>query len=70
MSISFFRRIAAAALALPLALAAPAAFAQKEQFIPAMFYRIGAYAPGGSGISGGMLDYLSMRSVAGRLSGR
>ncbi len=60
MSIPVFRRMAAAALALPFALAAPAASAQNEQFVPAMFYWVGPYAPGGSGIAGGMLDYLSM----------
>jgi branched-chain amino acid transport system substrate-binding protein len=37
------------------------AYAQaKEQFVPANFYWVGPYAPGGSGISGGMLDYLQM----------
>ncbi|HKX38178.1 MAG TPA: ABC transporter substrate-binding protein [Burkholderiales bacterium] len=40
---------------------APAAQAQKlEQFVPANFYWVGPYAPGGSGISGGMLDYFKM----------
>jgi branched-chain amino acid transport system substrate-binding protein len=40
---------------------APAAGAQpKEQFIPANFYWVGPYAAGGSGISGGLLDYLHM----------
>jgi branched-chain amino acid transport system substrate-binding protein len=32
----------------------------KEQFIPAAFYWVGPYAAGGSGISAGMLDYLTM----------
>jgi branched-chain amino acid transport system substrate-binding protein len=32
----------------------------KEQFIPANFYWVGPYAAGGSGISGGLLDYLEM----------
>jgi len=32
----------------------------KEQFVPAMFYWVGPYAPGGSGIAGGMLDYFKM----------
>ena len=54
---SVLASIAAAALALAL----PAAQAQpKEQFVPAMFYWVGPYAPGGSGIAGGMLDYLKM----------
>src|SRR5688572_5973435 len=32
----------------------------KEQFVPANFYWVGPYAPGGSGIAGGMLDYFKM----------
>ena len=32
----------------------------KEQFVPANFYWVGPYAAGGSGISGGFLDYLGM----------
>src|SRR5687767_10511769 len=32
----------------------------KEQFVPANFYWVGPYAAGGSGISGGLLDYLEM----------
>ncbi|HEX6158432.1 MAG TPA: ABC transporter substrate-binding protein [Burkholderiales bacterium] len=44
-----------------LATAAFAAPAQpKEQFVPANFYWVGPYAAGGSGIAGGMLDYLEM----------
>jgi branched-chain amino acid transport system substrate-binding protein len=50
------------ALAAAFALIVPsAALAQaKEQFVPANFYWVGPYAPGGSGISGGMLDYFKM----------
>ena len=48
--------IAAVALA---AAAAPVA-AQNEQFIPANFYWVGPYAPGGSGFGGGMIDYFAM----------
>jgi branched-chain amino acid transport system substrate-binding protein len=36
---------------------------QKEQFVPANFYWVGPYAAGGSGISGGMLDYLEMLNL-------
>jgi branched-chain amino acid transport system substrate-binding protein len=32
----------------------------KEQFVPANFYWVGPYAPGGTGIAGGMLDYFKM----------
>ena len=44
-----------AAAGLPLA-----ANAQNEQFIPANFYWIGPYAPGGSGFGGGIIDYFAM----------
>jgi branched-chain amino acid transport system substrate-binding protein len=48
-------------LAAAAALGAAAAQAQpKEQFVPANFYWVGPYAPGGSGISGGLLDYFKM----------
>lgn len=32
----------------------------KEQFVPANFYWVGPFAPGGSGIAGGMIDYFKM----------
>jgi len=32
----------------------------KEQFIPANFYWVGPYAPGGSGFGGGMIDYFQL----------
>src|SRR5512145_318802 len=43
-----------------LAAALPAGAQPNEQFIPAAFYWVGPYAAGGSGISAGMLDYLSL----------
>jgi branched-chain amino acid transport system substrate-binding protein len=43
-----------------LAAAALAHAQAKEQFVPANFYWVGPYAAGGSGIAGGMLDYLAM----------
>jgi branched-chain amino acid transport system substrate-binding protein len=52
--------LCAAALAVGPAAAQPRA---KEQFVPAMFYWVGPYAAGGSGIAGGMLDYLQMLNV-------
>lgn len=44
------------------AVAAPATvFAQaNEQFVPMLSYRVGPYAPGGSGIFGGYIDYLQL----------
>ena len=52
--------IAATALALAGGIAAMPAAAQNEQFIPANFYWVGPYAPGGSGFGGGMIDYFAM----------
>ncbi|HXV08104.1 MAG TPA: ABC transporter substrate-binding protein, partial [Burkholderiales bacterium] len=43
-----------------LAAVLPAGAQPNEQFIPAAFYWVGPYAAGGSGISAGMLDYLSL----------
>src|SRR5919197_5902007 len=61
MDTSIYRGLVRAALVLALAAASGTAAAQlKEQFIPAMFYWVGPYAAGGSGIAGGMLDYLAM----------
>jgi branched-chain amino acid transport system substrate-binding protein len=42
------------------AVSGTAAAQPKEQFVPANFYWVGPYAAGGSGISGGLLDYLQM----------
>jgi len=53
-------------VALAVALAATAGFpgqalAQaKEQFVPVNSYWVGPYAPGGSGIAGGMIDYFKL----------
>jgi len=52
---------------LALATVLPAGAQPNEQFIPAAFYWVGPYAAGGSGISAGMLDYLSL--VNGRDGG-
>src|SRR5438477_12457312 len=54
------KRIAGLFAALAFAgLAAPAG-AQNEQFVPANFYWVGPYAPGGSGFGGGIIDYMAM----------
>jgi branched-chain amino acid transport system substrate-binding protein len=53
--------LAALAIAGSSALASAAAFAQaNEQFIPLLIYRTGAYAAGGTGIFGGMMDYMAL----------
>jgi branched-chain amino acid transport system substrate-binding protein len=58
---SSIARPAALLAAAALALGAGQAFAQaKEQFIPANFYWVGPYAPGGSGYGGGMIDYFAL----------
>src|SRR5438046_8941942 len=52
--------------ALAVALAAAAGFSTqapaqaKEQFVPINSYWVGPYAPGGSGIAGGMIDYFKL----------
>src|ERR671918_1964457 len=43
-----------------VSLVAAASGQPKQQFVPANFYWVGPYAAGGSGISGGLLDYLKM----------
>jgi branched-chain amino acid transport system substrate-binding protein len=46
-----------------LVLAAPfaaTAQAQNEQFVPLLIYRTGPYAAGGTGIFGGMMDYMAL----------
>src|SRR5436309_10381301 len=50
----------AALLGLALFGATTMASAQNEQFIPMNGYWVGTYAAGGSGIFGGMIDYLNM----------
>src|SRR3989454_11766364 len=54
------KAVKAALLGLALAGIATAASAQNEQFIPMNGYWVGPYAPGGSGIFGGFIDYINM----------
>src|SRR6185295_9058526 len=56
---TFMKRTALAVAALALSAALPAT-AQNEQFVPANFYWVGPYAPGGSGFGGGLIDYMAM----------
>ncbi|HUW37441.1 MAG TPA: ABC transporter substrate-binding protein [Rhodocyclaceae bacterium] len=55
-------------LALSLATAAGAAFAQ-DQFIPLIDYRVGPYAAGGSGFFGGAIDYMNLVNMKGGING-
>ena len=49
----------AASIAAPLAFSAPAQ-AQNEQFVPALVYRTGAYAPNGIPFANGRKDYFAL----------
>ncbi|MBI3525790.1 MAG: ABC transporter substrate-binding protein [Betaproteobacteria bacterium] len=51
-----------------LAAAACSAYAQ-EQFIPAIDYRVGPYAAGGSGFFGGAIDYMTLVNEKGGING-
>jgi branched-chain amino acid transport system substrate-binding protein len=53
--------LAVAATTVALVLAAGAVQAQaKEQFVPVNLYWVGPYAPGGSGVSAGWIDYMTL----------
>jgi branched-chain amino acid transport system substrate-binding protein len=54
------KQLKAAVLGIALLGIAASAQAQNEQFIPLAGYWVGPYAAGGSGIYGGMLDYMNM----------
>ena len=56
-----YRALRQSALAVGILVVAGLSYAQpKEQFVPVNFYWVGPYAPGGSGIGGGMIDYFKM----------
>jgi len=46
-----------------------AAYAQNEQFIPVLSYRVGPYAAGGSGYYGGAIDYWTLVNMNGGING-
>ncbi len=50
-------------------LAATAASAQSEQYIPVLSYRVGPYAAGGSGYYGGAIDYWTLINMTGGING-
>ena len=52
-----------------LAAAASPAYAQNEQFIPILSYRVGPYAAGGSGYFGGAIDYFNLVNANGGING-
>ena len=56
----YAKTMAAAAVAVAALAAAVPALAQNEQFVPALVYRTGAYAPNGIPFANGVIDYWSM----------
>jgi len=50
-------------------LAATGAAGAADQFIPALSYRVGPYAAGGSGFFGGVIDYLNLVNANGGING-
>jgi len=54
------KRIVFAFAAAAACVSAGALAQAKEQFVPANFYWVGPYAPGGSGFGGGIIDYMQM----------
>jgi branched-chain amino acid transport system substrate-binding protein len=43
--------------------------AAQEQFIPLLSYRVGAYAAGGAGLFGGVIDYFNLVNMNGGVNG-
>ena len=41
----------------------------QDQFIPILSYRVGAYASGGSGFFGGVIDYFNLVNATGGING-
>ena len=62
------RLLTATAIAASTALTGATASAQ-EQFFPLLSYRVGAYASGGTGIFGGVIDYFNLINAQGGING-
>ncbi len=62
------RLFCTAGIAAVTALTAPVAIAQ-EQFVPLLSYRVGLYAAGGSGLFGGIIDYMNLVNMNGGING-
>ncbi len=71
MKFKFNRLLAASAVAATTALTG--AFSQiaaaADQYVPILSYRVGAYASGGSGFFGGVIDYFNLVNAAGGING-
>ena len=63
------KRIRQVGLLLGLLFAAAGAWAQSQQFIPILSYRVGPYAAGGSGYFGGAIDYFNLVNLGGGING-
>ena len=68
MTLKFTKLLALSALAVTTAVTSTLASAQ-EQFVPILSYRVGAYASGGSGFFGGMIDYFNLVNMSGGING-
>ncbi|MDQ3196990.1 MAG: ABC transporter substrate-binding protein [Pseudomonadota bacterium] len=60
MNKAVFSTLAILGVALAEAIVSAPAEAAGEQFVPIPIYRVGPYAAGGTGIFGGMMDYMEM----------
>jgi branched-chain amino acid transport system substrate-binding protein len=56
-------------IAASLLMAGPGAAEEKVQWLPLLCYRTGPYAPGGSGLCGGMEDYFDLINLKGGIDG-
>ncbi len=62
------RMLAVTTVAAATALSGSLALA-KEQFFPLLSYRVGPFAPGGTGIFGGVIDYFNLVNSKGGING-
>ena len=68
MKFKLTKLLALSAVAVTTAVTGALASAQ-EQFVPILSYRVGAYASGGSGFFGGMIDYFNLVNMSGGING-
>ncbi len=61
--------LAAAVVAAGSALAATGAWAQAQQYMPALTYRTGPYAPSGTPVADGIIDYMKLVNERGGVNG-
>ena len=68
MKFKLSRLLALSAVTVTTALTGALASAQ-DQYIPILSYRVGAYASGGSGFFGGVIDYFNLVNMNGGING-